>query len=96
MELRLGPFRHPIQEVETEGLDGTFSADEGILLHPKITGSRRAVVMVHEGLHAVFDAAGYNLPEAEEEDLVNRLAPWVTLLVQQNPEFWYEVLRLLR
>ena len=52
--------------------------------------------MVHEGLHAVFDAAGYNLPEAEEEDLVNRLAPWVTLLVQQNPEFWYEVLRLLR
>lgn len=56
-----------------------------ILLQPDVADTLKSDTLMHEIIHAVWLAAGIQMDEKEEEDIVARIAPLLLMTLRENP-----------
>lgn len=91
--IRIGPARYEIKSTKSaiseargqvlEHASGVCFNDQGVIvLDPDLGMTQMQETLTHEVLHAVFYLAGID----DDEDPVRRIAPYVLMLLQQNPK----------
>lgn len=72
--------------VDKEEVDGTcWPADHELAVNKALAGDRRAMVLLHEIMHAACDAAELQLPEKVEEEVVKHLSRVLFQILRDNP-----------
>ena len=88
MEIQVGPYTYSIlyEEPHDRGSVGETDCDQQIIrVSPLLPKDRARVTLWHEVLHGLMDLINCPLTHEQEEDLVDRLAPAVVLLLDRNP-----------
>ncbi len=101
--LRIGPYSYQIRmsdacDAKLDEQDGYAhyyggTGGEVILVHQNLTGQRERVAVMHEALHSIMEATGFNAVLSElkapfdvEETTVMALAPQFVQFLQDNPD----------
>lgn len=67
-------------------VDGTcWPADHELAVNKALAGDRRAMVLLHEIMHAACDAAELQLPDKVEEEIVSHLSRVLFQILRDNP-----------
>ena len=84
--VRVGPYRYDITQTTNFDADktGECTPQRGqIRVQQDLSPDQTASTLLHEVLHACWDAAG--LTSKTEEETIRRLEPWILGVLKDNP-----------
>lgn len=96
MNLKIGHLTYEVQEVAKEHMDnahryGDCNHDKQLIrLSDDMTQERYNEVLLHEIIHAVFNAQ--NIKVDDEEDITTRLANGLSAVLTQNPDLFIPIM----
>ena len=81
---------HHDQDRISGGDRGNIDAESNaIRIAPSLEASRKRVIVLHEVVHAVLEAAGWRWDDTRErghEDVVNTITPGLLAVLRDNPD----------
>jgi hypothetical protein len=86
--VRVGPFDYDVDLVDLLDASGRCDFDQlKILVNGRLAEGAQQEILLHEVLHAIFNATGYDVWIGEEatEDAILRLSPVLLEVLRRNP-----------